>query len=53
MCVCVCVCVCVCSPLVFILMYIQKQEESGHIVLLGVFDSVDDTVLVKKAMINQ
>ena len=29
-----------------------KQEGSGHIVLLGVFDCVDDTVLVKKAILS-
>ncbi len=27
-------------------------EENGHVVLLGIFDSVDDTVLVKKALLT-
>ncbi len=27
-------------------------EENGHVVLLGVFDCVDDTVLVKKALLS-
>ena len=27
------------------------QEEHGHLVLLGVFDSVDDTVLVSKTIL--
>lgn len=27
-------------------------EENGHIVLMAVFDSVDDTVLVRKALLS-
>ena len=28
------------------------QEENGHIVMMGLFDSVDDTVLIKKVILN-
>lgn len=28
------------------------MEEYGHVVMLGVFDTVDDTVLVKKALLS-
>ena len=29
-----------------------SQEEHGHLVLLGIFDSVDDTVLVSKIILS-
>lgn len=28
------------------------QEENGHLLMLGIFDSVDDTVLVKKVLLS-
>ena len=28
------------------------KEENGHIVLMAIFDSVDDTVLVRKAILS-
>ena len=28
------------------------QEEHGHVVMLGIFDCIDDTVLVKKALLS-
>ena len=27
-------------------------EENGHVVMMGLFDCVDDTVLVKKALLS-
>ena len=27
-------------------------EENGHVVMMGVFDAVDDTVLVKKVLLS-
>ena len=34
--------------------YVKKicMEENGHVVMMGVFDTVDDTVLVRKAIIS-
>ena len=34
--------------------YVKKicMEEYGHVVMMGVFDSVDDTVLVKKNLLS-
>ena len=34
--------------------YVKKicLEENGHVVMMGVFDTVDDTVLVKKAILT-
>ena len=34
--------------------YVKKicLEENGHVVMMGVFDTVDDTVLVKKAILS-
>ena len=34
--------------------YVKKicLEENGHVVLMGVFDTVDDTVLVRKAILS-
>jgi len=28
------------------------QEENGHLVMMGLFDCVDDTVLVRKALLS-
>ena len=28
------------------------MEENGHVVMMGVFDTVDDTVLVKKTLLS-
>ena len=30
----------------------REQEEHGHVVMLGIFDCIDDTVLVKKALLG-
>ena len=30
----------------------RGQEEHGHVVMLGIFDCIDDTVLVKKALLG-
>ena len=34
--------------------YVKKicMEENGHVVMMGVFDTVDDTVLVRKAILS-
>ena len=34
--------------------YVKKicLEENGHVVMMGVFDTVDDTVLVRKAILS-
>ena len=34
--------------------YVRKicVEESGHVVMMGVFDTVDDTVLVRKNILS-
>jgi pumilio family protein 6 len=35
--------------------YVKKicMEENGHVVVMGVFDTVDDTVLVRKAILSE
>lgn len=40
------------DPVVSMSVIAVLQEESGHIVLLGLFDCVDDTVLVKKVVLS-
>ncbi len=61
--VCVCVCMynisCVCPQDRKLLVKTLKGvvckvcgEENGHVVMMGLFDSVDDTVLLKKVILN-
>ena len=43
---------CVITSIIKYSLLINLQEEHGHLVMMGVFDCVDDTVLVIKSIIS-